>query len=397
MRKIVLSLALAVIAVFAAAAVVSATEKKDTSDTAPGSIAVATSEDGVEYVPGELVVVKKGGSKEDNVEVVPVEEQTLKGLKAKAKKVKAARSEAEIVEPNYVRSLDATPNDPRYDDQYHLRQIGAVTAWNYSKGAATRICIIDSGYDQGNPEFTKKVVAERDFVEGDSVAQDSNGHGSHVAGIAAAETDNGVRTAGVGWDSKLIIAKAFNADGKSTTALITRALNYCQNAGGVSTVNMSYGDPTPSDAEEAEILESYLTWGFTLVAAAGNSGDFRDNYPASYPYVIGVGATNPDGTLASYSTRGSHVDLTAPGTNILSAVPNDTTARLSGTSMATPQVAGSAALLYARGLDTNQVRSRLFNQSEDRGAAGKDPYWGHGFLNVKCAVNPNESGCPPGV
>lgn len=395
MKKLLLCLMIAVLMALTVAGAVLANENK-TSSSDSDSMEIKTSEDGVEYVPGELVILKKGGSKEDNIEVVKVKEQDLKGLKEKAKKTKSERPNAEVVEPNYVRTLDATPNDPHYDDQYHLRQIGAPTAWNYSKGGA-RICVIDSGYDRGNREFTGKVVAERDLVEADSVAQDSNGHGSHVAGIAAAETDNGVRTAGVGWNSNLVIAKAFNVNGQSTSALVARALNYCQNVGGVSTVNMSFGDPDPSDVEQAEINESYLASGFTLVAAAGNSGDFRDNYPASYPYVIGVGASDPDGTLAPYSTRGTHVDLTAPGTNILSAVPNDSVARLSGTSMAAPQVAGSAALLYSSGLNTNQVQSRLFNQSEDRGANGKDPYWGHGFLNVKCAIKPTESGCPPGV
>ena len=354
---------------------------------------IETSEDGVEYVPGELVVSKKGGPKEDNIEVIKVKDKTLKGLKEKAKETKSERPNVETVEPNYIRTLDATPNDPFYKDQYHLRQIGAPGAWTYAKGEA-RICVIDSGYDHGNPEFSRKVIAEKDFVDGDNVAQDSNGHGSHVAGIAAAETNNGVGTAGVGWKSKLVIAKVFNANGKSPSARVARALNYCQNVKGVSTVNMSFGDSNPSSVERREINESYLKLGLTLVAAAGNTGDFRARYPAAYPNVIGVGATDPDGSLAPYSTRGSHVDLTAPGTNILSAVPNNSVARLSGTSMAAPQVAGSAALLYSKGLGTNQVRSRLFNQSEDRGKAGKDPYWGYGFLNVQCAVDPSGSNCP---
>ena len=396
MKRLLLCFVLAMFSALVVGGTVWAQEEKKTSTVDPGSTATKTSDDGVQYVPGELVVMKKGGPKEDNVKVISVKEQTLKGLKDRAKKEKAERPDAKVVEPNYVRHLDAEPNDPRFQDQYFFGQIGATVAWNYTKGNGARICVIDSGIDEGNPEFTNKIVAQRDFVEGDNVAQASTSHGTHVAGIAAAGTDNSVRTAGVGWDALLVIAKAFDSSGTATTANLTRALNYCQNVGGVSTVNMSYGSSTPSDAERSEINQSYLTYGFTLVAAAGNSGDFRDNYPASYPYVIGVGATDPNGSLAPYSTRGSQVDLTAPGTDILSAAPHNSVATLSGTSMATPMVSGSAALLYARGFNTNQVQSRLFNQSEDRGPAGKDPYWGYGFLNVKCAVNTSENGCPPG-
>ncbi len=368
----------------------------DTSMSDPESMEFETSEDGTEYIPGELVVLREGGSEEDNLEVIPVPAaQTLKALAREAEILERALAGVAVVEPNYVRELAAQPNDPLFDDQYHLPQIGAPPAWDYTKGGGVRICIIDSGYDRGNPDFNN-VVAERDFYEGDMVAQPSTEHGTHVAGTAAAETDNGRGGAGVGWDSNLVIAKIFNPAGRTSSALSARAINYCHETPGVSIANMSYSAEEPSDVERAEIVEAYEMGGLTLVAAAGNSYDFQTNYPSAYPYVIGVGATNRNGNLADYSTRGSHVDLTAPGTDILSSVPGNSAGYLTGTSMAAPQVAGSAALLRARGLDTNQIQSRLFNRSEDRGAVGKDPYWGYGFLNVRCAAAPSEANCPPG-
>lgn len=368
----------------------------ETSMDDPENMEVETSADETEYVPGELVVLREGAPEENNIEVVPIPEaQTLRTLEQEADTLEGELAGVEAVEPNYVRRLDARPNDPQYGNQYHLPQIGAPTAWDYTKGSGVRICIIDSGYDRANPEFDN-VVAERDFLENDNVAQSSNGHGTHVAGIAAAKTDNGIRTAGVAWSSGLVIAKIFNSAGSTSSALSARAINYCHSTAGVSIINMSYSDTQPSAAERAEIVESWEIFRHTLVAAAGNSYDFQTNYPSAYPYVIGVGATNANGSLADYSTKGTHVDITAPGTNVLSSWPGSTVARLSGTSMAAPIVAGSAALLRDRGLTSEQVQSRLFNQSEDRGAPGKDPYWGHGFLNVKCAAVTTETGCPPG-
>lgn len=356
---------------------------------------VETSRSGVDFIPGELVVIEEGGDKENNVNVISVPEaDTLVELEERAGQLENTLPDVKLVEPNLVRTLDEVPNDPQYDSQYHFRQIGAPTAWNHSKGAGMRICIIDSGYYRDNPEFDNVVVAERDLVQGDNIAQDSNSHGSHVAGIAALRTDNGVRTAGVGWSTKLVIAKAFNSNGTATSATLASAINYCQNAGGVSTINMSYGSTESSEAERAEIVQSYERFGMTLVASAGNNyAELAEYYPAAYQYVIGVGATDQNGNLAAYSNRGVFVDLTAPGTNILSVGPNNTSGYLSGTSMAAPQVSGSAAILRASGLSTTQIQSRLFNQSEDRGPVGKDNAWGHGFLNVKCAVKPTETGC----
>lgn len=395
MKRMLLSLALMVLMSLLVVGVAFAQEKK-TSDTDPEALNNAKiSEDGTKYLPGELVVLKKGDAKKDNIEIIPVEEQTLSGLKEKAKKIKASRSDAEVVEPNYVGAVDATPNDYWYSEQYFFTQIGAPSAWNDTKGAGARICIVDTGYDRLNPEFTSKVVAERDFLGDDNTAQDGNGHGTHVAGLAAVETNNNGGTAGVGWDSKLVIAKAASTGGTSTTAFAAQALNYCQNVGGVSVVNMSLGFDVNAgvDVLESEVIDSY-SMGQTVVASAGNDGTFKERYPAAFrSYVIGVGATNSNGSLASFSNKGPSVDLVAPGVDILSAWPSNSVRRLNGTSMSSPQVAGAAALLYAKGLDRDQVKNRLFSQAEDRGVVGRDDYWGYGFLNIRCAAQPSLTDC----
>lgn len=399
MRKLLICFALAVVSATVLSGAVAAQQDgragaAKTSETDPESLKVKTSEEGVEYVPGEVVVYEEGKAAADNVEVVPVEEQTLKGIKEKAKEVKQKRSgSAKIVEPNYVGRAAAVPNDPEYDRQYQIPQTGVREAWDYAQGEDIRICVIDGGWERSEPDLDDKVVAERDVVSGDAFAGDPRGHGTHVAGIAGAETDNGHSIAGVGWRSKLVIVRAADANGYITSANAAQALNVCQ-SNSSSAVNMSFyfdtGDP---EIFYKEINQSYFTFGHSLVAAAGNDGDFTKRYPASWAYVIGVGASNQSGSLASFSNRGPAVDLVAPGVDVWSTYPGGGLRPLSGTSMASPQVAGAAALLHSRGLNVDQVRYRLFSQAEDRGPAGRDNYWGHGFLNAKCAVNPNERGC----
>lgn len=376
-------------------------KNKKTSETDPENVEIATSEDGVHYVPGELVIATKGTPKENTTEVMPVAEQTLKGLKEKAKEIRAKRADAEIVEPNYVGKLDATPNDPRFDDQYWLKQVGAPGAWNDTKGTGTRVCVIDSGWDRDNPEFTGKVIAERDQVSDDGIAQDGLGHGTAVAGVVGAETDNGLRTAALGWDTRLAIARAADNNGNVTSANASQALNWCQNVGGVSVVNMSFGWTIAPDVVQTQIAESDLM-GQTLVASVGNQpagtgcNARQVMYPAGFNAVIGVGASTPTGSLACFSYTGPTVDLVAPGVDIMTAATPDGITTPDGTSFSAPQVAATASLLYAKGLTQDQVRSRLYNQAEDRGSAGRDDYWGNGFLNARCATQPNAVDCPPG-
>jgi subtilisin family serine protease len=372
-------------------------KKTETSETAPGSVQVQTTEDGSHFVPGELLVYKDGGNKEDNLEVIPVEEKTLKGLKEKAKKIKSGRSAGTIVEPNYVYENQAVPNDPRYTDQYHLRQIGAPAAWDDTKGLGTRVCVIDTGYDRGNPEFANKVVAEGDVVNRDGTADDTVGHGTAVSGVVGVQTDNDLRTAAVGWDVRLVVIKRTNDPRYGLVSEAVEAMNSCQNVGGVSVINMSFGGANYSESFNQEVLDSHLM-GQTMVASAGNDPNNANTrqvmYPANYDYVIGVGASAPGGALASFSMTGPHVDIVAPGVGIVTSGLPDGTTSPDGTSFSAPQVAAGAALLYSKGLTRDQVRSRLLNTADDRGVAGRDDRWGHGFLDLRCATVPGRTGCP---
>lgn len=272
-------------------------------------------------------------------------------------------------------------------------------AWDYAKGNGARICVIDGGWDRSHHDLTQQVVAERDVVGSgttDDVASDNAGHGTFVAGIAAADTDNNTHTAGVAWTGLLVIAKAADSNGLFYADDLLQAFRYCGNVAGVSVVNASLSGYGFNDSINAEVQELVLN-GKTVVAAAGNDGptETRVPYPAGYQNVIGVGATSKDGTVAHFSQRGSYVDLVAPGDELLSLWINDGLhwEVNGGTSFSSPQVAGAAAILYGQGFNKDQVRARLFQYATDRGAVGKDAAYGHGFLNVRCAVVPNTTGC----
>jgi subtilisin family serine protease len=299
------------------------------------------------------------------------------------------------VEPNYEIHLDAIPNDPRFPELYGLRNIGqtggtpgadirATQAWDLFTGDPNlKLGVIDTGIDWTHPDLVANIwtnpgeVAGNgvdddgngyvddlhgyDFVNRDGDPMDDHGHGTHCSGTIAAVGDNGIGVAGVNWRLKLVGIKFLNASGSGSTAGAIEAVQYAV-AAGVRLTSNSWGGGSYSDALLAAI-DAAGAAGQLFVAAAGNSGvdlDVFPHYPASYdsPYIISVGATDHNDQLAGFSNYGVNgVDLAAPGVSILSTVPGSGYTTFSGTSMATPHVAGVVAL-----------------------AAGRFPFAGHLFL-----------------
>lgn len=363
-------------------------------------------------VDGQLIVVLeddvkeadyKGGKvvagEDSSIKTVLYEE--LKGkenkdkLKAKAKEVSKVKG-VKLAEPNGVTSVDYTPNDDRFPEQGNLKFVNMDTAWNLQKGAGVRIAVIDSGINKAHDDLDAKVVAERDTFEGDATAQDISGHGTNVASVAAAETDNGYGIAGAGFNAKLVICRAGPGNPSLDYASIARCFNWIQNVGGVSIVNLSFGQADDfSQAVADEIAESQQVYGMAVIASAGNdsSGAYVENYfPANQAGVIGVGS-NDDANYRSYfSIRGPHVDLLAPGNMILAArriADGGGFELVQGTSFSAPTVSGCVALMYERGLSLGQVRNRLFNYAVDMYSTGYDTTSGYGYLNCRRSLDPN--------
>lgn len=384
--------AILVAALFALALIFGATQARGESSSEK-VIQYETADNGVKFVPGELVV---NNTKTDEVSVLHVPAQGLAGLQ---KAADARSTEKEVVAPNMVYTSQLTPNDPRYSDQWYLPEVAAPGAWSQEDGTGARICVVDSGYTHSNTDIDGKVVDERDSLNQDAVANPSNSdHGLMVSGIAAAETDNGIRIAGTGFNAKLVEVKILDANDVTTSDAIIRGLQACQNIGGSSVLNMSWGGYGFNSAINSEIQDRYGN-GYNLVAAAGNYDDLTtDFYPCAYSNVICVSATDKSGGRAHWgpgsgSNYGATIDLAAPGTDMLSLQGDGVISGVNGTSFAAPQVSGAAALLRAHGLTRDQAQSRLFNQARDYAPAGDDNVYGKGFLHINCAVTPSEPGC----
>lgn len=282
--------------------------------------------------------------------------------------------------------------------------IEAPTAWDLSTGSpGVKIAILDTGVECTHVDLAGKCVEQRNFTIS-STAGDLLGHGTHVAGIAAANTDNGRGVAGVGWHTTVGSLKVCREYPSETFPL----LGLCEVADSVEgllhaadpdgdpntadayhVANMSYGsDPDPYAPSQAEADAIAYAWnrGVVLVAAAGNDYAPTPTYPAAFPQVISVAATDRHDNLAYFSTFGSSwVSVAAPGLNIFSSYPNagcglpandpeGCYAWLSGTSMASPHVAGVAALVWARypGIDNAQVRSYIESSADRQGALGQN-------------------------
>lgn len=291
---------------------------------------------------------------------------------------------------------ERVPNDPSYSKQWGLSQVNAPQAWGRSTGAGIVIAVIDTGVDLNHPDLAGKILPGRDVVNGDNDPQDDVGHGTHVAGIAAAMTDNGAGVAGMGWDTLILPVKVLASDGFGTDVDAAQGIVWAVD-NGANIVNMSLGGEDYSAALRTA-TDYAFAHGALVVSSAGNCGDPNDYgqctrhnpiiYPAANPNVLAVGATTSSDERASFSEYGGFVDVTAPGVSIYSTFWNDMYRYLSGTSMASPLVAGLAALVWARdpALSNAQVADTIMSTAVDLGLAGRDDEYGYGRVNAEAAV-----------
>lgn len=309
------------------------------------------------------------------------------------------------IEPIIEYHIDYIPNDPRYlsGTQTGLNGfygIYAATAWDLAptRGTGVNVAVLDTGIDKDHPEFIGRLGVGWDFVNDDNNPDDDHYHGTHVAGVIGAKTNNGVGMAGIAFNAKLIPVKVCNLFGSCPVYEIAAGIIYAVD-NNAQIINMSLGGSQVSSTIEGAVAYA-ISRNVTVVAAAGNTGLGGYNYPASYPGVISVAAHDPvTGAIASFSTFNDRVTISAPGVSINSTVPVEqgSYGDLDGTSMAAPHVAGIAALLWAQNVARTPatIKEALICSAYDLGAPGRDDNYGWGIVQADWAMNwyYNSPGC----
>jgi thermitase len=311
------------------------------------------------------------------------------------------------------------PNDPYFTQQWYLENdkatitepspggtfgadIDAPLAWAQDMGSASvKIAIVDSGIDPNQPDVAPRVVGSTNVVDSSADTSDSTGHGTAVAGVAAAIPNNGIGIAGVAWNASLLNIKTFTDNGTDTESCSALAAGIMAAVNdGARVINVSAGSPVAC-SPIAQAVSAAWNAGDVVVAAAGNYASTQPFYPAAYPNVVSVAATDANDQAAPFTDTGaSWVDLAAPGVDILTTLPTYTNdfglenyGYVSGTSFATPMVSGAAALLFAEGLSNTQVVAQLFDYANP--IAGTGTQWRYGLLDVCAAIAAGRALCPP--
>ncbi len=295
-------------------------------------------------------------------------------------------------------------NDPVQTTDWGVDRIDADLAWPSSRGNASTVAVIDTGIDKDHPDLAANLIGGINFIKkGKNIDPDNwdddNGHGTHVAGSIAA-IDNDIGYIGVAPEAYVYGVKVLDRKGSGYLSDVIAGIDWAVNKG-VDVINLSLG--TDSDVTSfQEAVDSAYNAGVLVVAAAGNDGDSDPDsdvdYPAAYDSVIAVAATDANDNRASWSSDGAEVEIAAPGVNISSTWKNGDYKTISGTSMASPHVAGTAALVFSSTInpsydtdadgiwDNEEVRSVLTSTVEDLGANGFDNYYGFGLVDAEKSV-----------
>jgi thermitase len=262
----------------------------------------------------------------------------------------------EYAEPNLiVRPTAWAPADPRWNEQWGMRTTRVPAGWGLSTGSGNVvIAIVDTGVDLAHPDLVQRLVAGYDFVDNDDRPEDVGGHGTHCAGIAAASANNNLGIAGVCPNCSVMPLRVMKPEGGSSSDVAKGIVWAADN--GARVISLSLGGYFASSAQE-DAIRYASSKGALVVAAAGNQGIDSPHYPAYHEDCLAVGSTDQGDNRSDFSNHGSWVDVAAPGTLIMSSVPGGKWEYKSGTSMATPFVAGLAGLLFSRsGATATSVR-----------------------------------------
>jgi len=262
------------------------------------------------------------------------------------------------IEPNFYDQLAFVPNDFFYaTDQYDMPLIGMETAWNYQLGSSSvRVAVLDSGIDYNHPDLSANYIPlGYDWVNSDPDPMDDNNHGSHCAGTIAAVINNVIGVAGMAQVS-IFAEKVLDASGSGSHADFRSAMIHAVDQG-ADIISYSAGGSDSTTKKEG--VDYAINHGVMVIAAAGNYNTNTPYYPAAYPDVIAVSATDQNDLKASFSNYGTWIDVAAPGVDIVSTGTGGSYLFMSGTSMACPHVSGLAALIKANSLVIIQANLKI--------------------------------------
>lgn len=288
------------------------------------------------------------------------------------------------------------PNDPLFGQQYGHVLTQSQAGWQLYTGEQQGfLAVIDSGIDLKHPDLAEKLLPGYDVLDQDDQPWDGYGHGTHCAGIAAASTNNGVGIAGYAPQLKIMPIRVIGDNGIGDSADVAAGIIWAVDHG-AKVISMSLGG-LMNPLVKREAVQYALDRDVLIVAAMGNNGKEMKAYPAATPGVLAVGASDAQDQRAVFSQFGDWMSVSAPGVKILSALPTYphphkelNYGAVSGTSMATPAVAGVVALMRSRWpqLTREQVKAKLEAGADDRGEPGFDTFFGHGRLNLAGALRP---------
>jgi thermitase len=318
--------------------------------------------------------------------------------------IRAYRADPRVAyaEPDGILRTAETPNDPLFLShyQYGMTAIKAPAAWDMTHGSATiKIAILDCGIDEAHPDLAGKIIDRQNLTvvpPTDLATNDLCNHGTHVAGIASADTNNGIGVAGVGYNTALLNGKVLGDDGIGDYTWVAAGIRWAADQG-ANVINMSLGGPDVCSPTVQDAIEYAWARNVVVVAAAGNhlvgetgTGPFE---PADCNHVVAVASTDATDAKSDFSNYGTWVSVAAPGSDILSSVnPNlnggNEYAYFSGTSMATPAVAGLVGLLWSTswGTSAQSVINRL--EATADAIPGTGTNWQYGLINAAAAVAP---------
>jgi hypothetical protein len=290
-----------------------------------------------------------------------------------------------FAEPDMLVDPIAVVNDPSFGNQWHLQTMNVPAAWNHANGRGVTVAVCDTGVNANHPDLVGQVVPGWNTSSNSDDTSDVNGHGTLVSGVVAAAANNAVGGASVAPGARVMAMRVTDrTDGSAYLSDLAACVTWAADHG-ARVANLSYSG-VPGSLSVGSAASYMMSKGGVVVAAAGNDG--ADMKYDNSPYIFTAAATDSADNRASYSNFGNYVDIAAPGSGIYTTNRNGGYSAVSGTSFASPDAAGTVALVMSAnpGLTPTDVLSVIANTAKDRGTAGWDPYYGFGRVDAGAAV-----------